>query len=319
METSPVHGQTRFHQNFDLSQLMTEYAVLRPVALEEVRAALGRDLSAAEAAALNEWLDVAMRQGAVAFADFQAATMKSEAAAMTKFLSFLSHDLRGGLNGAVLMIEVLRRQLATEPKFAEAMEDLEVVRRSILETVSTMERFLHAERLRLGRMPVRIGEVRVGELVGELQKKFAYHLQDAGMTMDVEVDHDRVIQSDRQLLTIILTNLISNAIKYGRRGAIRLSAGPAPDAGNGASAGSGAVYRFSVADDGPGIPPERLRELFASYQQGETYGQKGAGLGLFIARHAAELLKATLRAESTAGQGATFYLELTEDASPPRA
>jgi signal transduction histidine kinase len=292
---------------------MTEYAVLRPIAHQEVRAALGRDLTFPESSALNEWLDVAMRQGAVAFADFQAATMKSETAAMTKFLSFLSHDLRGGLNGAVLMIEVLRRQLANEPKFVEAMEDLEVVRRSILDTVSTMERFLHAERLRLGRMPVRIGELRVGELVDELQKKFSYHLQDAGMTLQVEVERERVITSDKQLLTIILTNLISNAIKYGRRGTVRLSGGAPADSGN------GAAYRFTVADQGPGIAPERLRELFASYQQGETYGQKGAGLGLFIARHAADLLKATLRAESTVGQGATFYLELTELRAAERA
>jgi signal transduction histidine kinase len=306
LETSPVHGQTRFHQKFDLAQLLSEYALLRPIAHQEVMAAIGRALSTTEAETLNEWLDVAMRQGAVAFADFQAAAMKSETAAMTKFLSFLSHDLRGGLNGAVLMIEVLRRQLANEPKFGEAMEDLEVVRRSILDTVATMERFLHAERLRLGRMPVKIGEVRVGDLVEELQKKFSYHLKDAGMTLSIDADADRVITSDRQLLTIILTNLLSNAIKFGRRGTVTLKGEASP------ADVPGCAYRFTITDQGPGIATERLKELFASYQQGETYGQKGAGLGLFIARHAADLLGATVTAEAPPGKGAQFFLALTK-------
>ncbi len=65
-----------------------------------------------------------------------------------------------------------------------------------------------------------------------------------------------------------------------------------------------------MRDQGPGIDPNKLNSLFAPFTRGETHGQDGSGLGLFIARQAADLLGATLRAESTPGQGTAFYLEL---------
>src|SRR5271154_4592732 len=91
---------------------------------------------------------------------------------LTQFLSFLSHDLRSGLNGAVLMLEVIKRQFVNKPEFASVVEDVETVRRSILDTVATMERFLHAEKLRHGRMPVHVGQVNVNEFLAKIEKNF---------------------------------------------------------------------------------------------------------------------------------------------------
>ena len=60
------------------------------------------------------------------------ALIKAATEAQSKYLSFLSHDLRGGLNGVFLMIEVLKRELVKDPKFAESVDDLEVMRRAFL-------------------------------------------------------------------------------------------------------------------------------------------------------------------------------------------
>src|SRR5213082_3287067 len=94
--------------------------------------------------------------------------MQTLVEAQTKYLSFLSHDLRGGLNGVLLMIEVLRRDLAAEPKFAESLEDLDVMRRSILETVQTMDRFLHAERFRKGKVQVKPSEIDLKRFINDM-------------------------------------------------------------------------------------------------------------------------------------------------------
>jgi signal transduction histidine kinase len=305
LAASPSHGRIRHHQAFSLNELLIEYHVLRRIVIQEMSRALGRPLSVEEDVAVNQGIDVALRQAAVAFADDQAGSLQTEVAAMAKFLSFLSHDLRGGLNGAVLMIEVLRRELAHEPKFASAAEDLDVVRRSMLDTVATMERFLSAEKLRLGRMPVKAAPFDVAELLGELQRGFSIHLKEAAVDMEVvSPSPGTKITSDRQLVTMVVQNLISNAIKYGRKGKVRVTTkGPgdvAPDV----------RFRFAVSDHGPGIAPEKLAELFAPFSRGETYGQKGIGLGLFIARQASDLLAAKLWAESKPGKGATFYLDL---------
>lgn len=303
---SPNHGLARYHQEFSLNQILIEYHVLRRIVLEEMSRALNRPLRTEESVAVNQGMDVALRQAAVAYADFQTSNLKVEVSAMTKFLSFLSHDMRGGLNGAVLMIEVLKRDLAGDPKFAGAVEDLDVVRRSILDTVSMMERFLNAEKLRHGRMPVKIVAVDIPQLFNDIRRPLGYQLADSALEMTLACDPEGLkIESDRELLIMILQNLVSNAIKYTRRGGIRLQA-----SGDPAKLPQGIACRFSVIDSGPGIAADKLASLFAPFVRGETYGQKGVGLGLFIARHAADLLGARLWAQSTPGEGSTFHLDV---------
>lgn len=229
-------------------------------------------------------------------------------AQLTKFLSFLSHDLRGGLNGAVLMLEVVKRQLAADPKQAAVVDDLDIVRRSILDTISTMERFLNAEKLRLGRVPVKIAPVDVAELLKEIHHNSTYLLKERGVEIDFDAPAELTISSDKHLLLMVLQNLVSNAIKYSRGANVSLQV----LAGSGKPPPAGVACRFAVRDRGPGIPAEKVAHLFAEFTRGETYGQKGMGLGLYIARHAAELLGARLWAESTVGAGSTFYLDLTQ-------
>ena len=84
--------------------------------------------------ALMTGMDVVTRQTTLEYVAQQTTQLRAANEAQSKYLSFLSHDLRGGLNGVFLMIEVLRRELVKEPKFKESLEDLEMMRRSICET-----------------------------------------------------------------------------------------------------------------------------------------------------------------------------------------
>src|SRR5262245_22251298 len=116
-----------------------------------------------------------------------AAQGNPDTAVMSRFLSFLSHDLRGGLNGAVLMVEVLRRQFQNDAKYAGVVEDLDVVRRSILDSVATMDRFLSAEKLRLGRLTVSIAPVDATVLVQDIQKCLAPQVADDQVELSVNI------------------------------------------------------------------------------------------------------------------------------------
>ena len=302
---APVHGAVRFHQQFNLNELLIEYHLLRRVVIEEVCSHLNRPLTPVECVGLNTGIDVALRQAAVAFAKQQAEELTNEANSMAKYLSFLSHDLRGGLNGAILMIEVLKRDLANEPRFAESINDLDMMRRSMLDTVATMDRFLHAERLRRGKLPVKLANVDLANLFRQIIRSAHYPLQDKKATVKTDVRVQQPVRTDGDVVAIILTNLLSNAIKYSPASSeIGISAEPMTDG----------IVRISVADRGPGIPPEKMSQLFAAFERGETYGQKGTGLGLTIARQAAELLGAKLSAESKPGEGAMFHLDLPKQA-----
>jgi signal transduction histidine kinase len=306
MEIANVHGESRFDQNFNLGELMIEYSLLRPILTGQTAECLNRELTVKEVQALNMAVDVSCRRGVITYVNQQKAELHALVEAQTKYLSFLSHDLRGGLNGVLLMIEVLKRDLVEVPKFARSIEDLDVMRRQILETVGTMDRFLHAERFRKGKVQIRPGEVNLRRLVEEIGGQFAYQAKDKQLEIKTVVAEELRIVSDRELISMILQNLLGNAIKYSRRGQVRIEA---------TSDGPGKAARVSVIDQGPGIAPEKLAQMFQPFSRGETHGQAGSGLGLSIARQAADLLGAKLWAESELGKGSKFHLDLP--AHPP--
>lgn len=306
MSISSSHGDVRFHQSYNLNEVLIEYHILRRIILQQLAAQLQRDLSADEAVAVNLGVDVATRLAVESFAAHQTRQLNAATEAQSKYLSFLSHDLRGGLNGIFLMIEVLKRELQGHAQFAETMQDLDLMRRSLLETVATMDRFLHAERFRKGKVQVRPGPVNLQHLLGEISAQFAYQAKDKGIDLRVDVPAPAKMTSDRELLSLIFQNLVSNAVKYTPKGTVHIGAKLVPENG----------WQVEVIDQGPGIAQEKLAELFESFTRGDTHGQPGVGLGLTIAQQAAQLLGAKLWAESAPGRGSTFYVRLNESTTP---
>jgi signal transduction histidine kinase len=298
MSKATIHGDVRFDQQYNLAELLTEYALIRPILIDQVSEHLARPMKPTEIVALNLAIDVAVKQGVLAFTDHHKNKLQKTAEARAKYLSFLSHDLRGGLNGTLLMIEVLRRELQGHEQFAESVQDLESMRRSILDTVGTMDRFLHAEKLRNGKVVPKVTEVNLTHLVRDVVSQLSWVARDKGVTIDTNTDGDGVVKTDRELLMLIVQNLVSNAVKY-CRGKVTVTI----DRTNGNA-------RVSVVDNGPGIAPDFLAKVFAPYARGDTHGEQGTGLGLFIARQSADLLGVKLTATSTLGSGSTFTLEI---------
>jgi signal transduction histidine kinase len=304
MSESQEHGAVRFIQSYNLTELLIEFDVLRPILMEETATHVKRDISLGEIIALNMGVDLSSRRSVLAFVNHQKQELVAAANAHAKYLSFMSHDVRGGLNAILLSTDVLHQELADHPRFAEALTDVETIKRNIHETVSTMDRFLRAEQLRSGKVTPRVADVDLMKLAGELGTQYRQQAMGRGSRIKIEATADATVRTDADLLFTILQNLIGNAVKYAGGGDITI-----------AIKGSPGMTSVSVSDKGPGIPPERLDQLFAPFVRGETQGQTGVGLGLYIARQAAEILGATLRAESKVGDGTTFHLELP--AEPP--
>ncbi len=300
MDIAPTHGGVRFDQGFKLPEVMLEYSILRATLPQEIMAHLGRNLEPAEHLALNTALDVIFGRAVVQYVEVLGNQVKAATEAQSKYLSFLSHDLRGGLNGVFLMIEVLKRELAGEERLAETVQDLDIMRRSLLETVATMDRFLHAERFRKGKVQVRPAQIVFKRLLNECVSHFSYQAKEKNVELRVDVPDDLSIESDKELLLLIFQNLLSNALKYSKpKTVVSIECQCAPER-----------CTVTVKDEGPGIAPERLAGLFDAFSRGETHGQPGVGLGLNIARQAAQYLNAKLWAESELGKGSKFIVEL---------
>jgi signal transduction histidine kinase len=297
------HGVCRFHQSFNLRELLVEYSLLRTILIDEVSAGLSRPLTMDEVTTLNVGVDASSRRAVTAYVSRMSEDMQAAAEAQSKHLSFLSHDLRGNLNGILLTVEVLRRQLVSTPSMSESLEDLDVMRHAILDTVATMDRFLYAEKFRRGKVEAKLGAVDVSSLLHDMAVRFHALAREKRIELMVDPAVCPPVVSDRELILLILQNVVGNALKYTKQGSVRLAAAGQGDGG----------CRISITDTGPGIAPDQVERLFDAYTRGETHGQKGIGLGLSIAHQAADVLGAKLRVESQVGKGSTFHLDL-----PPR-
>lgn len=297
---SAEHGVCRFHQSFNLEELLLEYSLFRTILIEEVTIGLGRAIQPDELAALNAGVDASSRQAVLAFVQNQSAKVAAAAESRGKYVSFMSHDLRGALNGLLLMLEMLKRDLAAAGKFADSIDSIDLMKHSILETVGLTDRFLQAERFHSGKVDIRLQQTNLATLIGAAIDQARLAARGKGLTIESDVSRCSQVTTDRELVTAILQNALSNAVKYSKAGTIRIVTEPL--AGNGC--------RISVSDQGPGIPRDQLESLFAPFVRGETHGQPGTGLGLSIARQAADVLGARLWATSEVGAGTTLNLDL---------
>ena len=296
---SQEHGAMRFVQSYNLTELLIEFDVLRPILMEETALHMKRDVTLGEIIALNMGVDLASRRSVLCFVNYQKRELESAANAHAKYLSFMSHDVRGGLNAILLSTDVLYHELSDQKQFSESLTDVETIKRNILETVATMDRFLRAEQLRSGKVVPKRAEIDLARLANEVATQYRHQASAKGLKIQVEAPADGKVHSDHELVSTILQNLVGNAVKYADRGEVSIVITPAPG-----------VVNVAVSDQGPGIPPERLEQLFVPYVRGQTHGQSGVGLGLYIARQSAEILGARLWAESKVGEGATFFVQL---------
>ncbi len=224
--------------------------------------------------------------------------LKSSNEVQAKFLSFLSHDLRGELNGVLLTVELLKHQLSAETRMAQSVEDLDAIRGAIFGAVGVMDRFIKAERLRHGRIVPKNVQIDAGQLLAEVAAEFAAEAKAKGIELVIESPRPVQITTDKDVLKMILQNVISNAVKFSSRGTVRLKAEPA----------EGPLGpRIWISDQGPGITIERRANLFDPFVGG---GQvPGKCIGLYLVRQATDLLEAKLSVDSNPGSGAVFAFE----------
>jgi signal transduction histidine kinase len=303
LELAARQGVDRFQQAYTVTDMIQEDRLLRGAIVVQIERALLRQMSAPEAAALHATIDVMLQQGVVALVEEQKAQLRSAAEAELKYLSFLSHDLNNNLAGVTLMLKLLRQQVSAreESDEAEVVRTLDLALQSVYDTIHGMRRLLEHERLRKSAEPPRRERVDLHALAWNLARQFEREVEREGVSLYVDAAADAVIVSDRDLIRLVLQNLVGNAVKYSGGGAVRVAV---EQRGHDR-------WALLVSDDGPGIAPELRQTIFDAFRRGEVLGQDGVGLGLAIAAQAAKLLGAELSVESVVGRGSTFTLSLS--------
>jgi signal transduction histidine kinase len=299
IDRAPAQGLSRFKLGLDVIEVMQEDRLLRAIAVHHVELGLNRQMGAAESAALHAAIDVMLQRSVIALVSEQKSALRSAAATELKFLSFLAHDLNNNLNNVTLSLSVLAMDLAKTGQFANAMQSLERAQKGIDDTVHGMRQMLQHERMRQTAKTHVCMPVDLHQLAQTVVSQFAQAAIEKNVEFAVEVRSGTEVESDRELITLVLQNFVGNALKYSRRGTVRIGCDFAE--------GRPALW---VSDEGPGIAKEKMRDIFAAFKRGELHGQTGVGLGLAIASEAAKLLNAELTVESILHVGSTFRLSL---------
>jgi signal transduction histidine kinase/ActR/RegA family two-component response regulator len=223
-------------------------------------------------------------------------------AAKGRFLAVMSHEIRTPLNGVLAVAEILRRK-TREPELAPLID-------TILESGGVLLRLLN-DALDLSRAEAS------GLALDETPTSLACLLDDAAGLWAAQAELKDVILdaryegpagvwalADGGRLRQVLNNLVGNALKFTEQGRVEVRVGCAVD-------GDYARLWGEVSDTGPGVPPERLGDIFEPFHQTEE-GLRlgGAGLGLAICRQIVERMNGDIWAGEAPGGGARFRFEV---------
>jgi len=219
--------------------------------------------------------------------------------ARDEVLAVVSHDLRNPLHTIGMATSILDdEEMALDG--AKRRQQYAVIKRSTERMNRLIEDLLDVSRIEAGRFTVKRECQNPMKIAQEALVTFRPTAENRRLSLRLEVDDaPRRIFVDRDRIMQVLANFLDNAFKFSSvpsEVVIRVES----DDGDG--------VRFSVRDHGQGIAPEALPHVFDRFWQGKQTAHKGAGLGLAIAKGIAEVHEGRVWAESTVGEGSTFYL-----------
>jgi len=278
----------------------------RPVAVLVVHNAVPcawtrEEVKVIEETAERTWEAVQRGQAEIAMrAAKEAAEQANEV--KSRFLSTMSHELRTPLTAVIGFADIMAGEVIGPVNPAQK-KNLGRIRASAWHLVSIIDEILAFSRSETGREEVRPITVDVAGIVRDVTAMLTGQTEDRDLELETAGAEGEVIAlTDGGKVRQILVNLVGNAIRYTDRGTITVELEASPD-----------DFVMRVRDTGPGIPSDRLEDIFEPFVQVDestTRARGGTGLGLAICRRLARLLGGEVTVESAVGRGSTFTARL---------
>jgi signal transduction histidine kinase len=225
--------------------------------------------------------------------------------AKDRFIAILSHDLRGPINSVLGWTQLLRREQLPREARERALETIE---RSSRAQLALVEELLDLSRITADKMSLEVAPLDLAITVRGLVETLIPAATDAGLTLVAEITTSpTTVFADRKRITQVVTNLVTNAIKFTPSGGhvyVRVRT-------------EGALAVLEVEDTGQGMKPDVMPELFECYRQNcaPAIARNGLGLGLYIVRQLVQLHGGMVEASSPGvglGSNLTVRLPLRE-------
>ena len=228
--------------------------------------------------------------------------------AKSNFLANMSHEIRTPINTIMGMDEMILRE-TSEKVVEEYALDIKTASQNLLSLINDI---LDITKIESGKMGIVKGEYDFMSLMHDVLNNVTLRAKEKGLEIRLDISNDipcNMLGDDIRIKQV-LTNIITNAVKYTQEGHIDIIVGCVRSFGNYVD------LTFRIKDTGIGINPEDIKRMFDSFERLEVNRNRnieGAGLGMTITQNLLKMMGSTLNVESTYGEGSTFSFTISQE------
>ncbi|MCR5651980.1 MAG: response regulator [Lachnospiraceae bacterium] len=228
--------------------------------------------------------------------------------AKSAFLSHMSHEIRTPINAILGMNEMILQD-SREEEITEYASSIRSAGSNLLNIVNDI---LDLSKIEAGKMSIIPVEYELYSVINDLYNVVRLRAMDKGLSVKLDIDPEipSVLFGDETRIKQVVTNLLTNAVKYTEKGTVTLSIKRI------AAVEDSVMLRVQVKDTGIGIRPEDMEKLFDEYERFDELRNRtieGTGLGLAITTDLLRLMGSRLKVESTYGEGSVFGFDIEQD------
>ncbi len=217
-----------------------------------------------------------------------------------KFFSIIAHDLKSPYNTVIGFSEILKDKSINDPEYYKYAKNLYD---TALDNYSLLENLLEWARTQMDHIQFRPSEFAINEVIYKTINLVGVSAEKKNVVIKNEISNSIIVSADRTLVSIIIRNILTNAIKFTRPGGF-VTIG---------YVNRGRLAEFFIKDNGIGIPEEMVKYLFKlEYIQSRkgTSSETGTGLGLILCKDFVEMHGGEIWVKSKENEGSTFYFTL---------